>query len=273
MSDRTEAEAIAGLAYPDVKPFKVNPTDVHAVVVRDGHGRQEVVYIDRDDLLDEPRRKTGTFKPTDLASFIHYTENHHDDDRSTIWIERDHARITAVFNDHSDIEPGWGDHKALLTLERTPEWMHWKSNDHKLFDQTAFAEHIQQGISEIVIPDPATMLEVAQSIQGRTEATWRTARRLDNGETAFGYVETVEATAGRQGSLEIPSEFVLNVSPFYGEDLAPVTARLRYRIREGALLIGYQLVQPHQVELGVLAGIRDRLAEKFPRVYMGTPAR
>ena len=270
----TEADAVAQLALEAARlPEPIDPTLVYAVVLTGADGAEQLAYVDREDVLEEPRRKHGTFRPADVDSFTAYTENHHDEHDTTIWIDRTAATITAVFNDHTPVHAGWGDHKALLTLERTPEWLHWKQADGRLIDQTAFAEHIQQGIDEIIDPEPATMLEIAQSIQGTTEAAWKTARRLDNGEVAFGYTETIQATAGRTTSLEIPSLFTLAVAPFYGEELAQVTARLRYRIREGNLTIGYQLIQPHKVELEALSTIQATLAAKFARVYMGTPAR
>lgn len=271
--NKTEVEALASIVDASIRaPESLDPREIHAVVLKGTSERPEFVEIvDLEEKLDEPRRKHGTFLPADVASFVAYVKNHHDENDSTIWIHRDTATITAILNDHSPIHPGWGDHKALLTLERTPEWQHWKGGDGRWFDQESFAEHVQQGVFEIAIPDPATMLEVAQSLQGHTSVSWKTARRLDNGEVSFAYQETMDATAGRTAQVEVPSEFTLNVVAFYGEDMSTVDARLRYRVRDGVLSIGYQLVRPHEVELGVLKLIRDRLGETFPRVYMGKP--
>lgn len=269
---RTEADAVAELSFEGLRfPEPVDPSDIRIAILHDEAGSERVEVVDLEGKLDEPRRKLGVFRPADVASFVDYTKNHHDDNDSTVWIERESATITAVLNDHSEAHAGWGDHKAVLVLERTPEWKHWQGGDGKWFSQADFAEHVQHGIGEIVLPEPATMLEIAQSLEGKVEANWQTARRLDNGEVGFQYTETVTAGAGRQGSLEIPAEFTLEVIPFYGEDRYPVTARLRYRVREGVLTIGYQLVQPHEVELSVLHEVQTRLTETFPRVYMGKP--
>lgn len=268
----TEAGVVAELAFESLRfPEPVDPSDIRVVVLRDAEGCEHVEVVDLEDKLEEPRRKLGVFRPADVASFVDYTKNHHDDNDSTVWIERESATITAILNDHSEAHAGWGDHQAVLVLERTPEWKHWKDGDGKWFSQADFAEHVQHGIGEIVVPEPATMLEIAQSLEGKVEANWQAARRLDNGEVGFRYTETVTAGAGREGSLEIPAGFTLEVIPFYGEDRYPVAARLRYRVREGVLTIGYQLVQPHEVELSVLHQVQTRLTETFPRVYMGKP--
>lgn len=116
-------------------------------------------------------------------------------------------------------------------------------------------------------------LEIAQSVQGKTKADWKTARRLDNGEVSFAYQEEIQASAGRSGHLEIPATFTLAIAPFYGEQPYEISARLRYRIREGHLSIGYKLDRPHEVLLAVLGGIAVRLREQdgFANVYMGAP--
>lgn len=263
-----EAEVVADLARKASTPQAIDPTKPYVLVVRDDENAAE---IDLERFLSTPRRATGTYTPADVLSFVDYVQTHQDVQQTTLWVDQVGARVVAILNDHSEIDPGWADHRAVLDLKRTPEWEHWRAADGKYLSQEQFAEHLQDGIMEIRNPDAATMLEIAQTIQGKTNADWKNAVRLDNGQVGFSYQEEVTAAAGRSGNLEIPSVLALGIAPFYGEAPFEITARLRYRIREGNLAIGYKLERPHEVELEVLKEIATRLKEQggFGRVYMG----
>jgi uncharacterized protein YfdQ (DUF2303 family) len=265
-TERTENDVIEELARQAAKPHPVVPGEVYAVTDRGGVHH----VLDLEHLLENPRRKTGRYQPATIKAFSDYVVTHAGLGTS-IWIDRPSASITAIIDDHTEHTPGWGNHRATVALQRTPEWKHWLAADGHYVGQEAFAEHLQDGIEEIRVPDAATMLEIAQSIQGRTNADWKTGTRLDNGEVQFAYQEEVQAGAGRSGQLEVPQEFELAVAPFYGEQPAPITARLRYRIKEGVLRIGYKLNRPDDLELQILGEIETRLSESFTHVYQGTP--
>jgi uncharacterized protein YfdQ (DUF2303 family) len=158
----------------------------------------------------------------------------------------------------------------VLQLEHTDEWKHWTSLDKQLVGQTDFAEHIEQGLKEIVEPPAADMLELAQTFHAAQSASFRSATRLHNGITQVQYDEEVDASAGRSKQLEIPQEFTLAIAPFVGEEPYRVTARLRYRLSSGNLKLGYQLVRPADVVRDCLSSIADRLTEEFGDVFSGT---
>ena len=277
-TNTTEAEVVADLARQAGEPCAVDPNGGHVLVVED---HQHVEEIDFERFLPTPRRTTGVYTPADANSFIDYVGRHVDATHTTIWVDQIGCKVAAIINDNGQRDgdtqsPGWGDHRAELALVRTPEWTHWLSHDGAWLGQETFAEHLQDGIMEIREPDAATMLEIAQSISGKTSADWKAATRLDNGAVGFSYIEEVQASAGKSGTLEIPSEFILGVAPFYGEQPFEVRARLRYRVRQGSLTIGYRIERPTEVELQVLRGIASRLREDagFAQVFMGTaPAR
>jgi len=266
----TEAGAIADIAQAAADPKHLDPTKIYSVVLP---ADAEQDTLDLEGFLPAPRRATGTYHPATVASFVHYAANHRDLAHTTVWVDQLAHKLLAVLNDHAPGEAAWGDHRVELTLIKTPEWQHWIAKDGRYLNQEDFAEHLQDGILEIRDPNAATMLEIAQTVQGKTKADWKTARRLDNGEVSFAYQEEIQASAGRSGHLEIPATFTLAIAPFYGEQPYEIGARLRYRIREGNLSIGYKLDRPHEVLVAVLGGMATRLREQdgFPNVYIGTP--
>jgi uncharacterized protein YfdQ (DUF2303 family) len=239
-------------------------------VVPEG-GRLELIDIQAPRASHDPRpaRMTGTVE-TDTAESFKAAVSEHASPCTTVWVDRDARRIVAVINDHGP-DPEWGDHRVLLKLAHTPEWSHWAGLDGKLVDQLEFAEHIEDGVGEIVTPAAADMLEIAQSIHAHTQASFRSANRLHDGQVRVAYDETIDAKAGQSGDLSIPAEFELAVAPFVGGEPYRVRARLRYRVQGGTLRIGYKLDRPHVVVLDALDGITEDISGSFERVYQGRP--
>lgn len=260
---------IAELAERALEPVDLKPGEVVQRLVPRGFTLETVVYPDSQ--LDAPRRMTGVVQATDAESLCRYIDRHHDEQTTTVWIDDQVGQVTAVLDDHStDEDPRWGEHRAILRLRHTPEWEHWASLDGQLVEQQRFAEHIDQGLLEVVEPDGATLLEIAQTFHATTEAKFRSAIRLSDGNVQFQYDEEANAAAGRAGELQIPSTFTLAIAPYIGEEAEQIEADLRYRVRAGSLTIGYRLRRPHEVLRASLDRLEARLTDKYA-VLRGTP--
>lgn len=272
VSHGSDADVLADVALAAADPSPLDPSVLYHVVLPRG-GRGEVIDLTSklQAHLAAPKRARGTVVLDTVDSLTAYVTRHSDPEHTTVWVHERQGRIEAVINDHAPDAAAWGDHRAVLSLQPTPEWQHWTAHDTKLLSQVAFAEHIEDGMAEIVEPDGATMLELAQSIQATTEASFRSATRLSDGQVGFRYDEETTATAGRSGQLEIPQTFELGLAPYVGEDRYTLRARLRYRVGSGNLTIGYRLDRPHEITRDAIAQIAQRLAETFPSVYLGTP--
>lgn len=245
-----DSAAVIALALEEARahPFELDP-DAKPIVAT----HRELIVTDLEQYGTTPRRKRGNLTFHTGASLGEYV-NRHKRDATVLYADVLAREVVAVIDDH---EPeaaadevdhaGWAQHRAALKLRHTVEWNHWKSRDRLIEDQVSFAQHIEEGLDEIVAPPGAEMLELAQSIQAQTTAQFKRAVRLDNGAQQIQYEETLDASAGKQGAMKIPDTFELALAPFEGSDKYRVVARLRYRIREGSLTIGYQLVRPELV--------------------------
>jgi uncharacterized protein YfdQ (DUF2303 family) len=274
-SNDTAAALAAGVTLAD--PVELDVTKVYDRVLPAG-ATHEVLDLER--LLPVPRRAHGRAIVQAVDDLERYVKRHDDTSRTTLWVDAEQHRVIAVLNDHQGVgqengeeEPGWGDHRVQLQLKPTREWLHWANHDNKLMGQQEFAEHIEDGLLEIVRPDGATMLELAQSIQGTVSAEFQAAHRLQDGNVGVQYIEQTAARAGQKGELEIPATFELAISPFLGEEPVQLAARLRYRIRSGGLAIGYKLDRPEKAILDCIDAIADRLGKTFSddRVFVGQP--
>lgn len=250
----TEAEAIAELASRAANtaaaPIELEPDRVYDFLNPITGDRR---IIDTEDLAAMPRRPRGTVAVHDAASFLKAVETRLDEG-VTVYADEENMALVAILNDDRTGVAGWRDHRVNLSLRRTDEWSHWLENGG-LRPQEAFATAIEAGIAEIVDPPAATMLELAQSFQATVGVKFAQAGLLDSGARQFTFSEDVAARAGKGGTLEIPGEFKIGVKPFYGSAAYEVVARLRYRLREGELTIGYDLVKPKEVERAAFRGI------------------
>jgi uncharacterized protein YfdQ (DUF2303 family) len=267
----TEAEAIADLALGAAEPDLIDAEELYTVVTPAGAKRH---VLDLEKYLASPKRVRGLYKVTSLQSFVDYTKGFYDPLHTTVWVDPDAFKITAVLNDHQMSQPAWGDHQVVLQLVHTKEWLHWIGKDGEMLNQAQFAEHIEDGLIEIVSPPAADMLEMAQTMKGATKVEWTSSQRITNGEIQFAYTEEATAQAGRARTLEIPEKFFLSIAPFYGEDPSSIHARLRYRAPNGSnLQIGYKLERPDDVLQASIEAMALRLKteHEFANVYTGAP--
>ena len=254
-----ENAVIAGLADRAAARELVTIADGRqvALVVPDGH---EVQTFDLDEFGEHPVRKTGAVRLHDAQSLVEYF-GVHSDANSTLWAHEGNATVTAVLDDHGADYAGWGGHRAHLQLQTTPEWKHWADSNGRSMSQRQFAEHIEDGFHEIVVPAAAEMLELAQSFHATNSATFRSATRLQSGETQLTYVEDIQAQAGHAGQIEIPRKFTLELATFEGTPEHVLEAYLRYQIRDGKLTLSYKLIRPEKVRKEAFDDVTSSITE------------
>lgn len=263
----SDAQAIIDVALRSAAPTLLEAGSIYAFATPVGG---DIEIHDLEKMLPAPRRKRGIYHPATVEALTDYL-NVHSATSTTVWVHPTSGSIVAIVDDHGADTPGWREHRVELQLTPTPEWTFWLRRDGHMLSQVEFAEHIEEGAVSIVRPDAATMLEVAQTFHAHTTAEFRSSTRLQSGETRLAYDETVQASAGAAGDMIVPTELQLSISPFLGEPPYRVTARLRFRVNGGKLTLGYRLDRPDRIASDALDGIRARIVEHVPRVYLGTP--
>lgn len=185
-----------------------------------------------------PYRPRGTTHLYDLDSFARRLDVL-GGAGTVVYADPDERSLTAVVNDDGE-SAGWRDHRLAYVLRPTPSWTYWTANEG-LHEQQKFAEVIEDGLDDIANPDPSTMIEIARSFSASIGTRFRQAANLRDGARQLVYEETVEAKGGGSGEVTIPDSFDLLVAPYEGTEARKITARLRFRIRDGQLAIGYAL--------------------------------
>lgn len=265
-----EAQTIVDTTLRSAEPKPIEPGKIYAFITPGG-GVQKV-DLTGPEYTGRPPRKTGTTIARDAESFLAYYEKHHDDN-TEVYADADRLSITAVLDAHSADTARWETHRLGLCLRQTDAWKQWLALDGKLMGQEQFAEFLEDHLPELLEPAAATMLEIAQSIQGVAKAEFQSGTRLQSGERKLAYVETVTAKAGQKGELVIPETFTVGLVPFDGSEGYKLTARLRYRINGGPLQLGYKLERPADTLRTAFADVVKKVAEEITEPVMnGTPA-
>lgn len=263
------AEQLTSLATASVAPLIVG--NYQHVAVPDGY-KVEDISEDIEKRQPAPYRKRGTVQLKDVESLLFYLADQAAAQQSYVFADTDTRKITAVFNDNRLTGPGWRDHRAEFKAEFTPEFSKWLAKDKQQFGQTEFAEFIEDNMADITEPAASSLLEMATTIQAKTDINFASAKRLQNGQVQLQYTEVIDARAGTNGAMEIPKEFALGLRIFKNGDGYKLKARLKYRLHSGQVKFWFELDRPERSIEDAFAGYVAILREKSGyQVLLGTP--
>jgi uncharacterized protein YfdQ (DUF2303 family) len=254
-----------------LQPREIGNT-VH-MVVPEGYRVQDLTQA-RDSRMPDDHRKRGTATLLDLSSFIVYCKDQDMSSTGYIYANTDRRSFTAVFNDYHSNIAGWRDHRAQFAAQFTPEFAKWVDNNGaaKAKDQTSFAEFIEDNFADLVPPYAQQLLDVATSIQAKTDINFNSAKRLHDGQVQLGYTEVIDAKAGADGALTIPREFELGMRIFKNGDGYKLKARLKYRLGNGGVKFWYELDRYERAVEDAFTGYIETVAkESGYSVLVGSP--
>ncbi len=199
---------------------------------------------------ETPKRASGRANVDDLTSFIALT-NRHKTPATALFYATSPLGLQAVVDYHHD-EPGWQKHRVVYRCPTSAEWQKWNALNGRWLSQTDFASALEDGILDVLPPEcaagsakdyaaklgvelahPQRLLEVSRGLQVSVKQKVHNAVTLQSGETQVAFVSTHEDAAGQP--LKVPAAFLLGLPVFRNGDLFTVPARLRYRVREGAV--------------------------------------
>ncbi|SFD84174.1 DUF2303 family protein [Massilia yuzhufengensis] len=219
-----------------------------------------------------PRRKSGTVQLGDIHSFNVFVADQGVTSDVYIYADPEARTLTAVLNDHvkSGSTAGWRDLRAVFKAELSREFATWMSFNKKPMEQEEFAIFLEDNIADVVEPSGETLLQVALTLQAKTEVNFASHRRLDNGQVQFTYNETIDARAGT-GLIEIPREFTIGARLFKNGDGYKVRARLKYRLLSGKVKFWYELDRAENAIEDAFQAYINQARENGFSVLIGKP--
>ncbi|MEV0090394.1 DUF2303 family protein [Streptomyces sp. NPDC050738] len=250
-------EAVIDIAMRAGQPAQLETGHVYALVTHSGTVQQ--IDLTGEQYRDAPKGKLGTTVVRDVDSWLAYFTKHADDS-TEVYADVQERTITAVLDAHTANDPRWGKHRLELRLRTTTAWEAWTKIDGTYLKQDAFAEFLEDNFGDLVEPDQATMLEIAESFQATTKADFKSGTKLSSGQRTLSYVEDVQATAGSRGDIVIPTILKLGLRPFEGADPFEATARFRYRLSQNGLTLGIKIERPEDILAQAFDDVRTAIA-------------
>ncbi len=219
-----------------------------------------------------PYRKRGTIALTSIDSFNEFVKDQARERGSYIYADPESRTLTAVFNDHEygdcSTDAGWRDFRAVYTAELSREFSTWLKNNKQPKDQEEFAIFLEDNIADIAEPAGETLLQIALTLQAKTEVNFNSSRRLDNGQVQITYTENIDARAAA-GSIEIPREFAIGCRLFKNGEGYKIRARLKYRLGGGHLKFWYELDRPENAIEDAFNAYVEKAKEAGVKILIG----
>lgn len=255
-----------------------------------------------DEYLVRPLRRKGTAKFFSESAFIEGV-NRFKGDASQIFADPNPTAptLTAVLDYHAagtpeqvadgDALTGWCQHKALLALRMSREWLAWYGIDGKKLDQVSFAAFIADHIQDVIAVDgaqdtkatelaallqariggPGQLMALSRGLEVNQRVATRNAVALDTGEIKLSYMESQEGD-GAGGAITTPSLFFITIPIFYGGEPYRVPVRLRYRVDGAAIAWSIVLFRPDLVFEDAFAIVMRKVADETDvKVLLGAP--
>jgi uncharacterized protein YfdQ (DUF2303 family) len=242
------------LTLSDGRQFIASPNDVRLQEVSDPHGM----------IVAPPVRTVQALTVQTKDSLSEYVNRFKTAD-TVLLADIDTSRIVAVIDYHSADRAAFAAHKATLTLQHSVEWKAWAAIDGKMFDQQTFARFLEENAPDIAVPTGAELLEVARDMRAAKGADFRKKVRTAGDIEEFEYVETTNATT-RNGTVEVPSKFLLRIPVYFGEREVELYAFLRWKLEGGELTLGVALHRPEHVRQAVFQQIVLDIADRVERL-------
>lgn len=182
-----------------------------------------------------------------IEGFVSYVNQFKHPSTKIYSMAAEDARVEARIDDHCAPEEGddcsWVRHKAVFGCPTTPEWKAWQSMDRQRCNQVEFAEFLENNLGDITEPVAADLMTAVLEFQDSSRVEFKSHARLADGRVQFTYAEKDEG-----GEIKFPDRLEIGVPVFEGMGFRyKVSARIRYRMREGNLSIWYELHKPDHV--------------------------
>ncbi len=244
----------AGIALGGLTEFTIN--GIPHIAVPDG-----VDIENLEKTLPNPVRVRSEFAFEEPDSFCAYV-GEFKAANTRLYGSPDAFSMMAILDDNAPDMPHWREHKAGLSLKKSPEWNEWMAACGKGLSQRDLADFLDAHIEQIAEPDASDLLSDIRTIHISTNTRVESVQH-EGGDIAFSYAtETAAGTKTERG--KIPSKLILLIAPFRSWKPVQMTVMLTYtHTREKELLF---VMRPHQADAlqqMVFNDVRNHVQEKL----------
>lgn len=245
-------------------------TDIPSAVLPEGY---EVKSLESLQLAPSRiRQNVSLISPGSLIAYI----QRYRDARSVVFADKTKTRIVAVLDFHENANnAAWGAHKAVYDCPFSDDWKAWCAGDNAKMNQIDFAEFLENNIKNVAPisddysgPSGTELLEMVLAFQETRKSEFKSVKRLSDGTCQFAFSDEKSGS----GNTKMPEKISLAISPFHNGAAYQIDARIRYRLRDGQLVLWYELIEPKKVVehafQEIVTDMENQLGEDLP-IYEG----
>lgn len=221
---------------------------------------------DLEKFADSPNRTKANPTLNTAGSLVAYI-NRFANGAAVIYADLESRTLAAVLDHFEAAFTSWGDHTASYRCPLSKEWQAWISKDRSPMSQVEFAEFLEDHYKDIAPvgegykgPSGGDLLTLATNFQVTREAKFQSVKRLHDGTFQFVYSEENVGT----GNTTLPETIKLGIAPFHGGEHYAIDVRIRYRLREGALKLWFEMIEPERVLEDAFKGVLEQVSTELP---------
>ena len=268
------AETLARV-LPDAKVIDtpLSTSQVFHIAVPRGF---ELKELDGEKYGAAPRFNKSTATLGDSTSFVDYVRRHANEG-SLVWCifnpQTFALSFKAVIDEHGKDAPAWRQHTASFTPGMSAEWNAWVGANKKVMEQVPFAEFLEQYEGDIAslegFPTSLEMMKMATEFEAKQDMRIKSVVKLASGGVQMEYV--ADADTGTTERMKLFEKFCIGIPVFWSPPGAetvpayPITARLRYRLKDGKVVFWYDLIRADLVHqkaaTSLIAQIRAEIGD------------
>ena len=248
-----------------------------------------------DEYRTKPDRRTGTAKVDTILSFIDLT-NRLSSEESAVFARAQvtdttiTASLTAVLNYHpvggDNTKADFADHRIVYDFPVSKDFAAWLKKNGSAMTQLDFAQFLEDRLHDIAAPhaedkksvegltpkfaDAVEIVALSRDLELYSAETFKSKQRLASGETEFRFTSQHVDAGGKP--VVLPDFFVIQLPLFEGGAPERVLVRLRYRLKDGAVVWWFELYRvDRSLDAAFQSACRQIIEETSLSLYVGAP--
>lgn len=215
--------------------------------------------------LEAPKRCKEQPEFSDVRGFDEYIEKH--GKPKNLWLDERNFTFTAIFNASGENGyPGFGDHRAILKLQKSSEWEKWKKANSTAMSPSAFAEFLENNIAYVGDEEfPASkLLDMCRRLRVSVKGDMSVDELDVDGTRELIASASMKVKGETRDGLKIPfPEFMpINLRVFQNMERYTFRTRLRWRCDAGKVTFLFDLQNVDLIEEEALNAVLNSVSDK-----------
>jgi len=264
--DKSAIQAITELAQGATAPY-INMETPFQTIPKDWKLESLEPYLYR------PVRHRNTYKTGDLGSFISYIcDQESNNSTSVIYIDPDEMAATAILDHGTPDAPSFGTHRAILDMNKTPEFLDLTFRNGIPYAQQDFIDWVQDWEPILTFQNDGKPVEIKQVLAAVRRLTITAKRaatsQVGDYKTEKTALQSVEIEA--DNNLALPDTLTMTCIPYDGLEETRIDCRMYARTGDEPQIL-YRIIGLERLMKDTAEQMKMRISVETPSlIYLGT---